>query len=70
MKPDELEARNNQIVELWLGGMSIVNLAKEYTLPLSRVISLLRDRGVLEVKVYKTPSMELTWHDLVRVIKP
>ena len=70
MKPDVLEERNDQIVQLWLGGMSIVALAREYVLPLPRVISLLRDRGVLEVKVYKTPELELTWHDLIRVVKP
>ena len=70
MKPDELDARNEQIVHLWLGGMSIVALCREFVLPLPRVISLLRDRGVLEVKAYKTPAMELTWHDLIKVVKP
>jgi len=60
MNVDELENRNQQILALFDNGMSIVDLAFEFALPLPRVISLLRDRGRLTVARNKSGL----WNDI------
>ena len=58
--PSDLAKRDNEICQLFDSGMSLVDLATEYALPIPRVVSLLRANGRLTVK------KEAAWYALIR----
>lgn len=45
-----METRHRQMVELYLAGAKIADLAREYNVPVPRVWSLLIERGALTLE--------------------